>query len=358
VIFKAKVAASETYNTALEQHLRDALGVHFAERPDTDPSKRPIREIVGVDPRLNERWSTRRAHINLRRGELAIQFQKDQGRPPTPVEALQLAQQATLETRDAKHEPRSLAEQRSTWMNEASAVLGGRSAVASMVATALSPAAETPRMADAHWVSQTADRVLAAMEQTRSTWQMWHVRAEAQRQVRVVDVPAEHAAALVDMLVDEVLDRRCVALAAPADGIEEPDALRRLDRSSVYSIAGADLYTSQRILDAEKRLLNAAGRRDGSTIEQAAVDLALMEMAANRTALDMGQASLARQMCISGARLQLAIAPAGAGKTTAMRPSPWPGPKAAAGSSAWPRPLPPRPSSPSKPGSIPTLWPN
>jgi AAA domain len=49
------------------------------------------------------------------------------------------------------------------------------------------------------------------------------------------------------------------------------------------------------------------------------VDLALLEMAANGTALDAGQASLVWQMCTSGARLQLAIAPAGAGKTTAMR---------------------------------------
>jgi ATP-dependent exoDNAse (exonuclease V) alpha subunit len=49
------------------------------------------------------------------------------------------------------------------------------------------------------------------------------------------------------------------------------------------------------------------------------VDLALLEMGANGTALDAGQASLVRQMCTSGARLQLAIAPAGAGKTTAMR---------------------------------------
>ena len=63
VLFKANVAASETYNTALEQHLRETLGVRFAERPGTDPAKRPIREIVGVDPRLNQRWSTRRAHI-------------------------------------------------------------------------------------------------------------------------------------------------------------------------------------------------------------------------------------------------------------------------------------------------------
>ena len=54
VLFKANVAASETYNTALEQHLRETLGVRFTERPGTDPAKRPIREIVGVDPRLNQ----------------------------------------------------------------------------------------------------------------------------------------------------------------------------------------------------------------------------------------------------------------------------------------------------------------
>ena len=223
VLFKANVAASETYNTALEQHLRDSLGVRFAERPGTDAAKRPIREIVGVDPRLNQRWSTRRAHINTRRSELAIQFQEDHGRPPTPVEALHLAQQATLETRDAKHEPRSLTQQRATWLNEAAAVLGGRGAVAAMVQTALTPPAETTTIADARWVEQTADHILSVMEAGRSTWQMWHVRAEAQRQVRTADLPIERAGVLVDLLVDEVLDRRSVALVPPRDGIEEPE---------------------------------------------------------------------------------------------------------------------------------------
>jgi conjugative relaxase-like TrwC/TraI family protein len=319
VLFKANVAASETYNTALEQHLRETLGVRFAERPGTDPAKRPIREIVGVDPRLNQRWSTRRVHINTRRGELAIQFQHDHGRPPTPVEGLHLAQQATLETRDAKHEPRSLAEQRATWRSEAAAVLGGPEAVASMMRTVLAPPAQTATIADSHWIAQTANRIVAVMEHSRSTWQMWHVRAEAQRHVRTIEVPAVHATALVDLLVDEVLDRRSVALAASADHVEEPGPLRRVDGSSVYTVAGAALYTSTRILDAEQRLLTAAGQRGGASVDPTVVDLALLEMAANTTALDAGQASLVQQMCTSGARLQLAIAPAGAGKTTAMR---------------------------------------
>ena len=42
-------------------------------------------------------------------------------------------------------------------------------------------------------------------------------------------------------------------------------------------------------------------------------------MAANGIHLDVGQRSLVSQMCTSGQRLQLAIAPAGAGKTTAIR---------------------------------------
>ena len=317
VLFKAKVAASETYNTALEHHLRDRLGVRFTERPGTDPAKRPIREIIGVDLRLNERWSSRRALINTRQGELAVKFQADHGRPPTAVEALHLAQQATLETRDTKHEPRSYAEQRATWLAEAAAVLGGRDAVTAMVAAALAPAADAIHVVDARWVGQTADRIVAVLEQSRSTWQLWHVRAEAQRQARTIDLPVDQSNRLVDLLVSEVLEHRSVALKAPPDGIEEPDALRRADGWSVYTIAGADRYTSQRILDAEQRILTAARRHDGAAVDSSAVELVL-EMAANGTALDAGQAALVRQMCASGARLELAIAPAGAGKTTAL----------------------------------------
>src|SRR5829696_484818 len=118
-------------------------------------------------------------------------------------------------------------------------------------------------------------------------------------QIRAANVPAERATALVDLLVDEVLDRRSVALAAPRDGIDEPQALRRTNGSSVYTVAGATIYTSRRILDAETRLLAAAGQRGGATVDPTAIDLALLEMAANGTALDAGQASLVRQTCTS-----------------------------------------------------------
>ena len=130
-------------------------------------------------------------------------------------------------------------------------------AVASMVRTALAPPPRRLRSpTPAGWRRRLI--ILTVMEASRSTWQMWHVRAEAQRQVRTTGVTAERANVLVDLLVDEVLDRRSVQLAAPADNVEEPEALQRVDGSSVYTVAGAALYTSQRILDAEARLVAAA----------------------------------------------------------------------------------------------------
>ncbi len=102
VLYESAVAASETYNTALERHLSEKLGVRFAERPEAERGKRPVREIVGVDPTLNQEWSKRRRDIDVRQGDLTADFEQTHGRPPTPVEAIGLAQQANLETRDAE----------------------------------------------------------------------------------------------------------------------------------------------------------------------------------------------------------------------------------------------------------------
>ncbi|KQZ72192.1 MobF family relaxase [Nocardioides sp. Root151] len=318
-LHKAVVSASETYNTALERHLVDALGVRFEERPNEDARKRPVREIVGVDPELNRRFSKRRANVEDRRKVLAAAFQATHGRPPTPVETIQLSQQATLETREAKHEPRSLAEQRETWSREAIEVLGTPQRVKQMVHGALNPKGAARSLADSAWFAKTTDRIVATMEGGRSTWQYWHVYAEAQRQVRGANVPTNQVAQVVDLLVSEVLDGRSVSMARQWDAISEPVELRRADGASVYTQSGAELFTSGKVLAAEERLVEAAGRHDGYAVEASSVDLALLESTANGITLNAGQATLVREMATSGARLQLAIAPAGSGKTTAMR---------------------------------------
>ncbi|MBA2694640.1 MAG: AAA family ATPase, partial [Actinobacteria bacterium] len=172
---------------------------------------------------------------------------------------------------------------------------------------------------DERWVERTAARVVDTVQASRSTWQVWHVRAEAQRRLRAADVPLEHVEDLVERLTRAALTRSTPMTSAKADPITEPEPLRRVDGASVYTVAGSDLFTSNAIVQAEQRLVTAAGRTDGRRACVQDVDLALLEQVANGVALNAGQAALVRGMATSGARVQLAIAPAGSGKTTAMR---------------------------------------
>ena len=321
VLFKATVAASEAYNTALEGHLRAALGVQFAPRTNGDPRKQPVREIVGIDPALNQRWSTRRASIEARRAVLASDFQATHGRPPTPVESYQLAQQATLETRDPKHEPRTLAQQRTVWHAQAQEVLGGPAAVATMLHTTLSrrpvPGSRDSAPVDVQKLARTA---IERVQQRRSTWQVSHVRAEAQRLVRAAGGAPAAMSSLVDQVTAAAMEPTLsVPLSRPEPGITEPAALRRRDGASMYQVAGSAQYTSAAILAAEQRIVAAAGRRDGVIIDPDSIDVALLESVANGVTLNLGQTDMVRAMATDPARVQLAIAPAGSGKTTAMR---------------------------------------
>lgn len=111
-MFKGTVAASEFYNSRIEALSIERAGLHFAETPPTERGKRRSGRSSVSPTELNEGFSSRRVMIKARYTELAKAFQADHGREPTTPEAIALHQRATLDTRTAKHEPRSLAEQR------------------------------------------------------------------------------------------------------------------------------------------------------------------------------------------------------------------------------------------------------
>jgi AAA domain len=155
------------------------------------------------------------------------------------------------------------------------------------------------------WRSQAAYQVIAALEKHRATWQYWHLWAETQRQLRGAAIDPADTTSVTAAVIEEAI-ARSVPLAGADDQAELLDYLRRTDGASVFTIAGSDQYTSPRILAAEQRLLAAALQTDGRTLDPAAV-------------LDAGQAAMVRTLAADPSRLQLVIAPAGAGKTTALR---------------------------------------
>ena len=322
-LHRITVAASELYNTRIEAHLGQqlrahGLGVRFAETTPAGRGKRPVREVVGLPAELNERWSSRRKSIEARTAELSKQFQATHGREPTSVEAIALAQQATLESREAKHEPRSLAEQRQTWRSEAVEVLGGQRELSAMLGQVLSVARGPVEQVTPDWIGEQAATAIQVVSQARSSWQRHHVLAEAQRIVRAAGHAEDPtlAARITDAALAEPLSLPHARV--DDDTLDEPALLRRRDGSSVYSRHGTAFYTSAQTLAAERRILSAATRGGGRRAHTDDVELALADSAARGKQLNPGQAALVAEMATSGRRVALALAPAGTGKTTAM----------------------------------------
>ncbi|HET7385088.1 MAG TPA: MobF family relaxase [Nocardioidaceae bacterium] len=316
VLHQHVVATSEAYNTALEAHLREGLGVGFVDVARVD-GKRPVREIAGVDQALCRRWSRRRSDIEVRQAELADEFTIRHGRRPTAQESIAFAQRANLETRAAKHEPRSATDQRATWRAEALQELGQRG-LEQMIRSALNPGRTVQKQASAQWLEEAAARVIAELEGRRATWQSWHLYAEAQRQVRDIVVPADQVAGIIEHLVDTAT-RSLINLTPDRDPIADPATLRRSDGTSVYRHSGADHFTSQRMLDAEQRIVVSAGRPWATSIDPLDVELALTKAELDGASLNAGQHELVRALVSDRRQVALALAPAGSGKTTAMR---------------------------------------
>lgn len=318
-LFKGTVSASEFYNSRIEALSIERAGLRMAERAPAERGKRPVREIVGVPEELNEVFSSRRLMIELRYTELAKAFQADHGREPTTVEAIALHERANLETRVAKHEPRSLAEQQQQWRALAVEVLGGEQALSAMLVKVRAPGRRDVADITEDWVSETARTVVETVSEGWSSWQRNHIYAEALRSVRAAGWATNHD--LVEQVTAAALSdphSREHARVTDTD-LSEPDMLRRRDGSSVYTTHGTQLFTSSAILSAEKRVLDAAGRTDGRTLDRDAIEMALLAETAERgRTLNTGQATLVREMACSGSRVQLALAPAGTGKTTAM----------------------------------------
>ncbi|MBA8792849.1 conjugative relaxase-like TrwC/TraI family protein [Friedmanniella endophytica] len=311
-LFAAAVSLSERYNTRIEDELRTRLGVRFTERGDGE-GRRPVREIDGVLPALLRQFSKRRLSIEgIYRDQLG-DYRATHGREPSEPARLSLYQQATLSERPEKQRGRSLEQMVSAWRVEAERVLGTPGISAAIESAALGHRADRSAVD----VDALADAVLNVLASERSTWAIHHVRAEAHRQSRWATTDDR------DGLVEQIAKLatapdRSIRIETPR-AVAEPAELRRADGLSVFVEHGSARFTTRTILDAEERIVTAARKRDAITLDRDIVRAAVDRAGTGSRRLNDGQRALVRSFCLSGRRAQLALAPAGAGKTTAMR---------------------------------------
>ena len=319
MLYRYNVPASEQYNLLLEKEVMQRVGGRFADRGDATAGKREIRELVGVPASLNEYFSSRAVMIDGRRTELIAQFRADHGRVPTAIERIQLSQQANLATRQAKHEPTSLGEQRALWQSYPEQVCPD--SPAEILADVLG---QEPHYADLtpELVSELTGRVVQTVTQSRAQWRENNLSAEACRQVKAAGVDPGQMEELAEIVTTAAagLDHSIpIGMDTEIDR-PIPASLLDVDGKAVFRMAKGQLYTSPAILAAESRIVAAAGQRDGWALTDADVEIAELEWSANNEGrtLNTGQAAMVRQVATSGRRVQLVFGPAGTGKTTAI----------------------------------------
>ncbi|WP_280483942.1 MobF family relaxase [Nocardia farcinica] len=326
MFYRSAVAASEVYNTRLELHLQP-LGVRFAERPGTGAGKQPVREIVGVDARLARYWSQRQAQVVKRLDRLSIDFQRTHGREPTPAEMYTLNQRAVLDTRAPKQH-HTHAEQRQTWRAQAITVLGGRPALENMLATILDGPPATGAVIDEVWIQRCADAVIEAVSAKRSTWRRWHVRSEVERRIRG-HVARDHWQHVAEAVTTAALSPpRSIPRGDPdrhaEPALRTPPALfTRSDGTSIFQPADVVVYTTPAVLDLEARLAEMSLQAGAHALPAHVVEDAIAEHnrdpANRRRRLNEGQMAMVRAFATSRRLIQFGSAPAGSGKTSAMR---------------------------------------
>ena len=341
-LFQWNVAASELYNAKLAEHLETNLGVVCV--PDATKSElSPVMEIAGINREMVEEFSSRRSEISAELDRLKAEYVEAHGHAPGRKAMLELAQQATLATRPHKSEAKSLKDLCEEWAAKAEAI--SRTGEVNIPTgedlkkhlEAASEQARTKReQAQAEFLSRTpeehAQQILDRVTAQRAVFRRSHVEAETARYLRGAGfpVPVPGTTQSTPESTDEqslagaihhALEQKVLNLSGEQNR-PVADEFLRADGTNSFVRRDAQLFTTQEMVDAELRILDAA---TAPVIPAATFDVFEQKVAERREelaekgfSLPAGQEALAREFALSERLLVAGIGAAGAGKTASV----------------------------------------
>ena len=330
MLYQYGVECSELYNARVQQYVTELTGLQFEAR--SVKGKQPVHEIVGIDDQMVRAFSSRRGEISAALEQVTAQFVAEHGYAPSEKQLIQLAQQATLATRPAKEGVHSLEELHAEWVAQAHALReqGVDLPVEGELAEKLKKAsaeyeqnilqAKRQQAYEAP-VQEHAAAIVARLEESRSTWRRTHINAEILRYGREMGLNEKQDAALLGS-IREHLDTQMLSLHAQSRRLT-PREFMRADGTSQYQKINHELFTSERVLAAERAIVDAATR---SVIPASSLDVFEIEAEKRRAELALqgyslpeGQERMAREFATSDKLLVVGIGAAGAGKTSSTR---------------------------------------
>jgi len=341
-LYQWNVAASELYNAKLAEHLEQTLGLVCV--PDATKSElSPVMEIAGFDREMVERFSSRRSEISAELDRLKEEYIESHGHAPGRKAMLELAQQATLSTRPHKSEAKSLKDLCEEWAAKAEAI--SRTGEVNIptgedLKKHLEAASEQARakreQAQAEFLIRTpeehAQQILDRVTAQRAVFRRSHVEAETARYLRGAGfpVPVPGTTQTTPESTDEqslsgairhALEQKVLNLSGEQNR-PVADEFLRADGTSSFVRRDSQLFTTQEMVDAELRILDAA---TAPVIPAATFDVFEQKLQERREklaekgfSLPAGQEALAREFALSERLLVAGIGAAGAGKTASV----------------------------------------
>ncbi|MBF1650720.1 MAG: AAA family ATPase, partial [Rothia dentocariosa] len=329
VLYQYGVECSELYNSRVQQYVTEKTGLQFEPRMQNG---KPIHEIVGISDETIRAFSSRRGDISAELDKVKEKFVADNGYEPSEKQLIKLAQQATLATRPAKSEARSLEDLHIEWVAQAHALseYGVQVPVDHQLAESLKNASAQYEQNTLQTVRQEAystpleahtDAVLSRLEEARSTWRRTHINAETTRYVRELGLNEAQDQGLISSIRQSVTEDS-LPLHIKDTRLTPREYLRK-DGTSQYQRIDSELFTSERVLTAENKILDAASRAviPASTVDvfELAAQKRRTELAKQGHTLPAGQEAMARAFATSDKLLVVGIGAAGAGKTSSTR---------------------------------------
>lgn len=328
-LYQYGVECSELYNSRVQQYVTEKTGLQFEPRMQNG---KPIHEIVGISDETIRAFSSRRGDISAELDKVKAKFIDDNGYEPSEKQLIKLAQQATLATRPAKSEARSLEDLHTEWVAAAHALSehGVHVPVDHQLAESLKNASLNYEQSVLQGARQEAystpleahtDAVLSRLEEARSTWRRTHINAETTRYVRELGLNETQDKGLISSIRQSIVEDS-LPLHIKDTRLTPREYLRK-DGTSQYQRIDAELFTSERVLAAENKILDAASRAviPASTVDvfELAAQKRRAELAAQGHTLPAGQEAMAREFATSDKLLVVGIGAAGAGKTSSTR---------------------------------------
>lgn len=341
-LFQWNVAASELYNAKLAEHLEQTLGLVCV--PDAAKSElSPVMEIAGINREMVEQFSSRRSEISAELDRLKAEYVEAHGHAPGRKAMLELAQQATLSTRPHKSEAKSLQDLCEEWAAKAEAL--SRTGEVNIptgedLKKHLENASEQARakreQAQSEFLSRTpeehAQQILDRVTAQRAVFRRSHLEAETARYLRGAGLPVpvpgteQQTVESTDEqslagAIHHALEQKVLNLSGEQNRPVAAEFLRA-DGTNSFVRRDAQLFTTQEMVDAELRILDAA---TAPVIPAATFDVFEQKVAERREelaekgfSLPAGQEALAREFALSERLLVAGIGAAGAGKTASV----------------------------------------